>query len=331
MKVKANVVLTILLLVTMLLVAGCNRGADMRTDQQIAADVQSKIMADANLPNKLITVNANNGTVTLTGSVGSETERLTAANDASSVEGVKQVVNNLTVSPDMVGSTAMPSNATAPANTTPRNTAPVNRATTTTTRTGTAAATAPASSTVTIPAGTNMEIRLIDTIDSETAETGQTFSATLDNPIYVNNKIAVPANADVTVKAIDIKSAGKFKGRSEMILEVTRIAYNGKAYNVNSDRWQKYGASRGKNTAAKVGGGAALGAIIGGIAGGGKGAAIGAGVGAGAGTGVQAVTKGEQIELKPETLLNFTLEAPVTVTPSASNRNPNRTRLGTNN
>lgn len=330
MKVKANVVLTILLLVTMLLVAGCNRGADMRTDQQIAADVQSKIMADANLPNKLITVNANNGTVTLTGSVGSETERLTAANVASSVAGVKQVVNNLTVSPDMVGSTAMPSNANAPANTTPRNTAPVNRATTTTTKTGTAA-TAPASSTVTIPAGTNMEIRLIDTIDSETAETGQTFSATLDNPIYVNNKIAVPSNADVTVKAIDIKSAGKFKGRSEMILEVTRIAYNGKAYNVNSDRWQKYGASRGKNTAAKVGGGAALGAIIGGIAGGGKGAAIGAGVGAGAGTGVQAVTKGEQIELKPETLLNFTLEAPVTVTPSASNRDPNRTRLGTNN
>jgi hypothetical protein len=83
------------------------------------------------------------------------------------------------------------------------------------------------------------------------------------------------------------------------------------------------GSSRGKNTAAKVGGGAALGAIIGGIAGGGKGAAIGAGIGAGAGTGVQTVTKGQQIKLASESVLNFNLEAPLNVTPSATrNRNP---------
>jgi hypothetical protein len=98
---------------------------------------------------------------------------------------------------------------------------------------------------------------------------------------------------------------------------------------VNTDQWTRTGASRGKNTAAKVGGGAALGAIIGAIAGGGKGAAIGAGVGAGAGTGAQAVTHGEQIVVKPETLLTFGLKSPVTVTPSSTNRNPNRTRLGT--
>jgi hypothetical protein len=61
-----------------------------------------------------------------------------------------------------------------------------------------------------------------------------------------------------------------------------------------------------------------LGAIIGGIAGGGKGAAIGAGAGAAAGMGVQAITKGEKIELKPESMLQFSLQAPVTVTPSTS-------------
>jgi hypothetical protein len=131
---------------------------------------------------------------------------------------------------------------------------------------------------------------------------------------------------------VDVKSAGKFAGRSELTLSLTSLAFNGKSYQINTDNWTRQGASRGKNTAAKVGGGAALGAIIGGIAGGGKGAAIGAGVGAGVGTGAQAVTKGQQIVLKPETALNFTLEAPVKVTPSSSNRNgrPNPSGAGEN-
>ncbi len=78
------------------------------------------------------------------------------------------------------------------------------------------------------------------------------------------------------------------------------------------------GTGRGKRTAATVGGGAALGAIIGGIAGGGKGAAIGAGAGAAAGTGVQGVTKGQKVELPSETVLDFQLAQPVTVTPAAT-------------
>ena len=89
----------------------------------------------------------------------------------------------------------------------------------------------------------------------------------------------------------------------------------GKTYELHTSEFRKEGAGRGKNTAAKVGGGAALGAIIGAIAGGGKGAAIGATVGAGAGTGVQAVTKGQQIKLPTESVLNFQLLSPLTVTP----------------
>src|SRR5207253_2360227 len=116
-----------------------------------------------------------------------------------------------------------------------------------------------------------------------------------DTPIDVDGRVVIPANADVQGKVVEAKGAGKFQGSSQLTLELTKVSFNGKSYRIETDQWARTGAARGKNTAAKVGGGAALGAIIGGIAGGGKGAAIGAGVGAGAGTGAQAMTHGQQI------------------------------------
>ena len=74
------------------------------------------------------------------------------------------------------------------------------------------------------------------------------------------------------------------------------------------------GGSRGKNTATKVGAGAAIGSIIGAIAGGGKGAAIGGAIGAGGGTAAQAATKGKQVELASETRIDFVLRVPFTAT-----------------
>jgi len=103
-------------------------------------------------------------------------------------------------------------------------------------------------------------------------------------------------------------------GRSELTLALINVVFQGKTYNVTSSDVKQSGASRGKRTAATVGGGAALGALIGAIAGGGKGAAIGAGVGAGAGTGVQVFTKGQQVKIPSETRLDFTLQSPFEVT-----------------
>jgi hypothetical protein len=334
--------LVAVLLLSMALGCSKNPFAGARSDAEIASEVQNKINSDSNLPNKQITVTANNGTVTLSGSVASETERLAASNDAQ-VEGVKTVVNNLTVD-SMAAAPAYsePGAAAAPANTAPRN---VSRRATTTRGVSAPANTAPSNAsnmaansappapapapiaTVSVPAGTELSIRTIDEVNSETASPGDTFMATLDSPVYVGDNIVIPANADVQGRVVDVKSAGKFKGQSELVLQLNRVSFNGKSYQVDSSRWSKTGSSRGKNTAAKVGGGAALGAIIGGIAGGGKGAAIGAGVGAGAGTGVQAVTKGQQIVLRPETLLTFSLNNPVTVVPSSANRSPNRSRM----
>ena len=333
-----------------LMVAGCNKMAT-RSDADVAKDVQAKINTDSAITNKAITVNANNGAVTLSGAVANETERMAASNDASSVEGVKQVVNNLTIGEAAMapgGMSSIPSNqnaynepaarsgsratttrgssrrsssgTTMPSNVGGASSAGNNMATTT------SGSAAPAIQQVTIPSGTTLVVYLNDGVSSETANDGDRFTGTLGEPIYVNDRVAVPKNAQVSGRVVSAKGATKFKGNSELSLELTSLSYSGHQYRINSNTWSKQGAGRGKNTAAKVGGGAALGAIIGGIAGGGKGAAIGAGAGAAAGTGAQVLTKGEKIELKPESMLQFSLQAPVTVTPSAS-ENTDRQRM----
>ncbi len=176
---------------------------------------------------------------------------------------------------------------------------------------------------VTVPAGTQLNIRLVTELNSETAQVGDTFRASISTPVVVGDTIVIPTTADVEGHVVDVKSAGKFEGKSDLVIELTRLRMNGKSYSIATDRWSKAGSSRGKATAAKVGGGAAVGAILGGIFGGGKGAAIGAAAGAGAGTGVSAVGKGQQIVLKPETVLNFQLEAPVSVVPGAKPQSMN--------
>jgi hypothetical protein len=164
-----------------------------------------------------------------------------------------------------------------------------------------------------------MVVRLIDAIDSERNQVGDVIRATLEHPLTYEDRVVVPKGADVEGRIVEAKSAGHFKGRSEIALEMTRLVVNGKSYSLQTDQFTRQGSSRGKRTAATIGGGAALGAIIGGIAGGGKGAAIGAGVGAGAGTGVQAVTKGEQIKIPPETVMTFHLQDSLSVVPVGRN------------
>jgi len=181
---------------------------------------------------------------------------------------------------------------------------------------------------VRIPAGTPVPIRMLDPVSSETALPGDTFRATVNFPVEVNGEIVIPVGADVLGRVMDSQSAGKFKGSGFLAVELMRVSYNGHSYVIHTDQWSRQTEGRGKNTAGKVGGGAALGAIIGGIAGGGKGAGIGALVGAGAGGTAQAVTHGKQVSLEPEAQITFRLSQPVTVSPAAVNRrNANRPAL----
>jgi hypothetical protein len=177
-----------------------------------------------------------------------------------------------------------------------------------------------------IDQGTQVTVRLIDPIDSEKNQTGDTFHATLNAALTSDGQEAVPAGTELTGHLVSVKSAGKFAGQSEVVLQLDKVTSGGQTYDLQTDQYRKTGSSRGKNTAEKVGGGAILGGIIGAIAGGGKGAAIGSAAGAGVGGGAQAATKAQQIKLPSETVLNFTLQAPITVT-QAPSPDANRQKL----
>lgn len=170
---------------------------------------------------------------------------------------------------------------------------------------------------ITVPPGTRLSIRLNQELNSETAQVGDTFRGSISTPVMIGDTTVIPTTADIEGRVVDVKSAGRFAGQSDLVIELTRLVMNGKTYSLTTDRWSKAGSSRGKSTATKVGGGAAVGAILGGIFGGGKGAAIGAAAGAGAGTGVSAAGKGQQIILKPETVLNFQLQNSISVVPGS--------------
>jgi BON domain len=184
----------------------------------------------------------------------------------------------------------------------------------------------PAPKKLIIDQGTQLTVRLIDPIDSEKNQTGDTFHATLNAPLTSDGEEAVPAGVELVGHLIEVKSAGKFAGQSSVVMQLDSLTSGGKTYNIQTDQYKKQGSSRGKNTAEKVGAGAAIGGIIGAIAGGGKGAAIGAAAGAGVGGGVQAASKSQQIKLPSETVLNFTLQQPVTVLQAAPG-NANRQKL----
>lgn len=347
MNAKFSLYVTAITLLAILTVGvGCTKAPN---DAQLTSDIQTKLASDSGLQGKQLGVKAEGGTVTLTGTVDNDAQRDAAARYAATEPGVKQIINNLQVAPPPPAETAeaappveetKPSPASAPKSRRrePRDRRMPSSSSDTTSAAPVAAMTPPAPvavvpstpppppppKKVTIPSGTTLAVRLVDTIDSETSQQGQTFHATLDSPLAVDGEVVIPSGYDVEGHLVEVKSAGKFAGQSVVALQLDRISAGGKYYSLQTDQYRRQGSSRGKNTAAKVGAGAGIGAIIGAIAGGGKGAAIGAAAGGGLGGGVQAATKGQQIKLPSETVLNFTLQAPVTVI--ASNRGPNEGR-----
>lgn len=160
---------------------------------------------------------------------------------------------------------------------------------------------------VDIPAGTVLTVRMIDAVDSQVNQLGQTFQASIDEPVVVNGQTVVPRGADVVAKLVDDKQSGKLSGKTELTLALVSLKVNGRSVDVTTEEVRSASESRGSKSGKVIGGTAAVGAIIGAIAGGGKGAAIGAASGAGAGTAVQVLTKGQHVKIPSETRLSFTL------------------------
>jgi len=166
---------------------------------------------------------------------------------------------------------------------------------------------------VTVPAGTRISVRTIDAVDSAKNHVGDRFQASLEEPLIVDDHVVAAKGADVYGRLEESKETGTFTGRSELRVALTGIVVDGKTVPLVTGDYELTGKSKGASTAKRTVGGAALGSIIGAIAGGGRGAAIGAGTGAGVGAGSEIITKGEQVKIPSETLLDFTLEQSVSI------------------
>jgi hypothetical protein len=164
-----------------------------------------------------------------------------------------------------------------------------------------------------IPSGTAITVRMIDGVDSEQSRLGQTYRASLDEPILVNGQTAVARGADCIVRLVEDKESGKFAGKTVLTLDLQQVQVNGRMIDVTTGDVTQSSASRGARTAKVVGGTTALGAIIGALAGGGQGAAIGAASGAAVGGAAQVLTKGQRVKIPSETRLTFTLQQPANI------------------
>ena len=171
---------------------------------------------------------------------------------------------------------------------------------------------------VTVPAGQSILVRMIDGVDSSKNHVGDIFHASLETDLNVNGTLVARKGTDVYGRLAEAQKSGNFTGKSELQLELTRLVIDGHDYAVVSSDYTLQGKGQGSSTAKKVGVGAVAGTIIGAIAGGGKGAAIGAAAGGATGAGVQVLTKGAQVKVPSETVLEFRLQQPVTVTATQS-------------
>jgi hypothetical protein len=257
-------------------------------DDTIAKDIQDKVAADPDTKDSQVNVAAKDGKVTLTGKVKTPAAQRKVEQIATAEPGQTGVDDQTAVQPDL-----MPAAAQAPAVEKPK------------------------PEPIVVPAGTALTVRMGQALSSKTSQSGQTFLATLAQPVSVDGRTAIPAGATASGTVVTAKEKGKFKGEGELSIALTSVTVKGHTYTIQTSSLDSTSKGKGKRTAATTGGGAAGGALIGGLAGGGKGAGIGALVGAGAGLLGGAMTGNKQIEIPAESALTFRLSAPLTLPPPA--------------
>ena len=161
---------------------------------------------------------------------------------------------------------------------------------------------------IVIPAGRLLTVRLSQSLSSKGSQPGETFMATLAEPVDVNGQPVIEKGATVRGTVVNAKAMGHFKGGALLQLRLNSVTVNGQERPVQTKLWSQQLKGKGKRSAVAIGGGAGVGAILGGALGGGKGAAIGALAGGGAGTAGAAYTGNKEINLPAESALRFTLK-----------------------
>lgn len=330
---------------------GCksSKPATPADDATLTSAVQSRLAGDGAISNEAIQSSVKDGIATLNGTVSNEAARSLAAADAAQVNGIRTVVNNLSVQqpppPAVAATTPPPPIPTAPNKTPiprvkvaptvhppsppetaaqevsppPQPAAPLPQPPQPPPPPPPAAPPAPAFHNVTLPADTVIPIRITQTLDSATTQQGDSFYGTIASDVFSDNIVALRQGTTATGRVSAVQEAAHYKGNSLLTIELTSIERRNEKLPITTDPYSVQGKGRGKDTAAKVGGGAAVGAILGGIFGGGKGAAIGAATGGGAGAAANTITRGEQVQIPSETLIRFHLNSPLALRVSTDN------------
>lgn len=281
---RKHLTLIVLLVLSLGISVGCSKSAN---DEQIQKDIQAKAAAEPETKDADVVVASKDGKVTLSGKVKSPAAQQKLEQIAHEEPGATGVDDETSIEPN-----AMRRAEAAPA-----------------------AEEKPKPQPIVVPAGTALTVKLGQALGSKTSQTGQTFLATLAQPVSVGGRTAIPAGATFSGTVVNAKAKGKFKGEGELSLALTSVTVKGNNYSIQTSTLDSTVKGKGKRTAVTTGGGAAGGALIGGIAGGGKGAGIGALVGAGAGLVGGAMTGNSQIEIPSESALTFQLSAPLTLPP----------------
>ena len=294
------------------LITGCNKPI---TDAALTTNVQSALAADNAINRQPIQAAVQNGVVTLSGNVSDDTASSVAAEDTAKIKGVKEVVNNLQIAGVQVAPTVVTPAA-------PR----VARQTTQEERRAIAsnqalpppvsappAPPAPTFREVSVPAGTEIPIRITQTLDSERTQEGDSFSGVVTREVIADGAVVIPAGSGVSGRVVASHEAGHYKGHSLLSIQLTSLNRHGHSVALSTDDYTVEGKNRGTNSGEKIGGGAAVGAILGGIFGGGKGAAIGGLAGGGGGAAYQGLTRGQQVSIPSESVIRFRLANSFTV------------------
>jgi hypothetical protein len=293
-KSKHSGILIVLLSVLMGWSIACSRHP---SDEKMVKDIQDKVAADPDTKDAQVNVAAKDGAITLSGKVKTPAAQKKIEDFAHEEVGSTAVNDQTTVEPDAMADQQMaPAMAPAPVAPPP----PPEK---------------PKPQPIVVPSGTVLTVTTSQGLSSKTSQTGQTFLATLAQPISVEGRSALPKGATVSGTVVSAKAKGKVKGEGELSIQLTSISVGGHTYPIETNVLSNTSKGKGKRTAATTGGGAAGGALIGGIAGGGKGAGIGALVGAGAGFIGGAVTGNKQVEIPAESALSFTLASSLTLPP----------------
>lgn len=312
--------LSILAISLSLGLAGCHATVN---DTTLANNVRNAIASDPAIHQQPVIVTSQKGVVTLSGNVSDTTASTVAAQDAARVAGVKEVVNSLNVGDTPVTPTVTSSNApTQPRDATPQEQQTIASGQPLPPPSGSnpapAAATsapppAPVERSYTAPVGTEIPVRITESLSSQTAQDGQPINGTVTRDVIHDGMVVIPSGSPVSGRVVAAKDAGHFKGHSLLSIEMTSVRRHGETLPIATSTYSVEGKNRGKNSAEKIGGGAAIGAVLGGVFGGGRGAGIGALAGGGGGTVLQGVTRGQQVSIPSESLIPFHLERSLTV------------------